>query len=99
MMNTSKIYQDLKDVHVSNVIVYTNGTDGKAYVDSSLSKQFASEDLKDAYEKGCLVKDSSGNYYTPVGYAVATGAASINYVVNDSNTLKLKTLAAVAFRS
>jgi len=85
-----KVYQDLKDVYVSNYVVYDGG-DNKAYADADKENQLTTSQLFDCFIKGCVIKSATG-MFKPVSYAESSSIGSVTYVGSDGNV----TIAAVA---
>ena len=85
-----RIYQDLKDRFVVSIVIYTKGTDGKAYMDSATTKQFTTSDLKEAFLKGAVIKTATGYAY-PTEYV-----GSVKYPKAGSSSVEVVSLAAVA---
>lgn len=90
-----RIYQDLKDRFVISIVIYTKGTDGKAYVDSAATKQFKTSDLKEAFLKGAVIKTATGYAY-PTEYTEASNVGSVKYPKAGTSTVEIASLAAVA---
>ena len=90
-----KIYQNVKDVHAVVSKVYVK-TDGFAYADKACKTKILAADLHDAFVKGMLIVDASGNEYKPVSCAIASDVATVTYVTAaDSTTAKLATAKSV----
>lgn len=93
-----KIYDNFSDVHVSVRKVYAKASDKYAYADKKCTVTIKPEDLQDAFYKGVIIVDSSGNEYTPVKCVLATGVVTLTYLtvtVGDTST----TLAAATVES
>ncbi len=90
-----RIYQDLKDRFVVSIVIYTKGTDGKAYMDSATTKQFTTSDLKEAFLKGAVIKTANGYAY-PTEYVEASKVGSVKYPKAGSSSVEVVSLAAVA---
>lgn len=93
-----KIYDNFSDVHVSVRKVYAKASDNYAYADKKHTVTIKPEDLQDAFYKGVIIVDASGNEYTPVKCVLATGVVTLTYLtvtVNDS----LTTIAAATVES
>ena len=69
MANLTKFYDQAKDQHVANFIVYGKTGDKKVYYESSYTTQVASADLEDAFKKGRLLVFDGTNYLVPIVYA------------------------------
>lgn len=97
-MHTDKIYEHANDIHVRAIVVYAVNSDGKAYKDSTGTEQFKNSELKNAFEKGCVI-NISGALYIPVNYYEKTKVGTITYVKADTSTATtavLGTLVSVA---
>ena len=84
-----KIYDNFSDVHVSVRKVYAKASDKYAYADKKCTVTIKPEDLQDAFYKGVIIVDASGNEYTPVKCVLATGVVTLTYLtvnVSDSST-------------
>ncbi len=90
-----RIYQDLKDRFVVSIVIYTKGSDGKAYVDAAGEEQFKTSDLKEAFLKGAVIKTATGYAY-PTEYAESSDVGSVNYPKAGSSSVEIVSLAAVA---
>ena len=56
-----RIYNDAKDEHVANFVVYGKAADSKIYYDAEYTTQVTKADAEDAFLKGRLiVKTASG---------------------------------------
>ena len=80
-----KIYDNFSDVHVSVRKVYAKASDA----DKKCTITIKPEDLQDAFYKGVIIVDASGNEYTPVKCVLATGVVTLTYLtvtVSDSST-------------
>lgn len=63
------IYEQLKDLHITSVIVYE--AEGKAYYDAEHTKGVTPAELKELVLKNVLVVRSGENYYRATGYTAA----------------------------
>lgn len=61
----NRIYEQAKDLHVRNNVVYGN-TDNKIYYDAAYTDQVTQPDLEDAFIKGALLIDDGTNKLVPV---------------------------------
>lgn len=89
-----KIYENAKDVHVVASKVYVK-TDGFAYADKDCKTKILTADLYEAFVKGMLIVDASGNEYKPISCAIASDVATVTYVTADTTTAKLATAKSV----
>ena len=62
----NKIYEQLKDLHVRNYVVFGKAADNKIYYDAAYETQVTEADLKDAFLKGALLIDNAGEKLVPV---------------------------------
>lgn len=90
-----RIYQDLKDRFVVSIVIYTKGTDGKAYVDADGTEQFKTSDLKEAFLKGAVIKTATGYAY-PTEYAESANVGSVKYPKAGTSSVEIASLAAIA---
>lgn len=81
----SKVYENANDVHVRAILVYAKNGDSYAYADSANTVTINQAELKDIFEKGCIVVDA-GVEYKPVSFKSATGVGTITYVKTDGTT-------------
>ena len=77
-----KIFEQAKDIHVKNYIVFGKSADGKLYYEAAYTNQVSLADAKDAFNKGILAINVSDAIYIPVFFAsnkiytIAAGTAS-----------------------
>lgn len=70
-----KKFEQAKDLHVRNYVVYGKAADKKLYYDAAYTKQVSKADLEDAFNKGALLIVDGSNKLVPVvlvGNAVKT---------------------------
>lgn len=94
----TKIYEHANEQHVRAIVIYAVGSDGKAYKDSAGTEQFKNSELKNAFEKGCII-DISGALYAALNYYEKSKAGTVTYVKADTSTATtavLGTLVSVA---
>jgi hypothetical protein len=91
-----KIFEHSKDLHVVGRVIYAKASDAYAYSDSGKTKKIDAETLQDLFEKGCFIKDASGNTYKPVALNVDDGVAIVTYVIADATTATTAVLATLA---
>lgn len=92
-----KLYINSEDTNVAVRKVYVK-TDGYAYADSECKTKILTADLHDAFIKGMIIVDTSGNEYKPTSCAIASDVATLTYVTADSSastTAKLATAKSV----
>ena len=75
-----KIYDNFSDVHVSVRKVYAKASDKYAYADKKCTITIKPADLQDAFHKGVIIVDASGNEYTPVKCVLATDVVTLTYL-------------------
>ena len=95
-MDVNKIFDDYKDVHVANYVIYAYNS--KAYKDAAHTTQFTTSELKDVFVKGALVATETG-YAKLIGYAESESVGSVSYIVPNGTTATsadIATIAAVA---
>ena len=86
-----KFYEQGKDLHVANYIVYGKTADHKLYADKALKETVTTVEIEDAFKKGRLVIIEGTNYLVPIGFSAA-GAVTID----TASTLKAVTWTASA---
>lgn len=95
-----RIYNRAEDKNSANVIVYTNKSGLKAFVDKGCTTQYKSSELKNAFMKGCIIVASDNEMMLPVGIGVSTSTNTINLMYlapsSDGNSVTFKALASVA---
>lgn len=98
----TKIYKDAKDVPVAAKVIYTTGffNNPVAYHDIEMEHAMSSEELKDAFVKGCVVVNTQDviDFYAPVMFEGALEnehAATINIVLLDDGNVTMVTISAV----
>lgn len=62
-----RIYNDAKDEHVANFVVYGKAADSKIYYDSEYTTQVKKADAEDAFLKGRLIVKTSAGASAAVG--------------------------------
>lgn len=87
-----KMYINSEDTNVAVRKVYVK-TDGYAYADKGCKNKILTEDLHDAFIKGMIIVDTTGNEYKPTSCAVASDVATLTYVTADSSTATTAKLA------
>lgn len=91
-----KIYDNFSDVYVSVRKVYAKASDKYAYADKKCTVTIKPEDLQDAFYKGVIIVDASGNEYTPVKCVLTTGVVTLTYLTvtvgNSSTTVAAATV-------
>lgn len=79
-----KVYEHLNDLHVSRIVVYAKNK--LAYADKAGTIAFAMAQLKDAFEKGCVVRDTTTeNEYEPLAYDSTYGLMYMTFAVDGSS--------------
>lgn len=79
-MAIDKIYEDAKDLHVADYILYAKKGDTKLYTDEAFKVQAGTATALECFNKGCLVKYDDG-MYSPVSATVTSNVASLTIVV------------------
>lgn len=91
-----KIYEELNDVHVRLRKVYCKASDAYGYVDKKCTVKVKTAELQDAFRKGMIVVDASGNEYVPTSCAVSSGVATVTYItVTTSSSTSVATPATI----
>ena len=65
------IYNDAKDEHVANFVVYGKAADSKLYYDAGCKTQVSKADAEDAFSKGRLLVKTATGISAAVGVAGA----------------------------
>lgn len=81
-----KIYKDAMDPYIAVRMIFTKAADTFAYEDAECTVKISSDDLYDAYLKGVLIVDASGNKCMPVACKRTEVATTLTYVTADSST-------------
>lgn len=68
----NKIFEQAKDLHVRNYVVYGKTGDKKLYYDAAYKTQVTQADLEDAFTKGALLVVDGANKLVPVALAANT---------------------------
>lgn len=89
-----KVYQNADDDRVAIRKVYVK-TDGYAYLEKDCKTKVSCGELHDAFIKGLLVVDASGNEYKTVSCSVTKDVATVTYVTADSSAATTAKLATV----
>ena len=80
----NKVYENLHDQHVARIVVYAK-TKG-AYADEAGTIPFTMAQLKDAFEKGCVIRDTTTtNEYEPLAYDATYGLMYMTFSVDNSS--------------
>ena len=90
-----RIYKNAMDPYIAVRKVFVKSADAFAYEDAKCTAKVNSEDLYDAYIKGVLIVDTSGNEYIPVACKKTGSATTLTYVTADSTTPTTAKLATV----
>lgn len=62
----NKIFEQSKDLHVANYVVYGKAADKKLYVDAAFTTQADEADVADAFAKGRLLVVLGDAHHAPV---------------------------------
>lgn len=90
-----KVYENLNDQHVARIVVYAKTK--IAYADEAGTIPFTKAQLKDAFEKGCIVRDATtANEYEPLAYDNTHGLMYMTFSVDGSSQSVTATGALVA---
>lgn len=90
-----RIYKNAMDPYIAVRKVFVKSSDTFAYEDAECTVKVTNEDLYDAYLKGVLIVDASGNEYIPVACKKTVSATALTYVTADSTTSTTAKLATV----
>ena len=89
-----KVYEQAKDLHIRNFVVYGKAADSKLYYESNYTTQVGKEVAEDAFKKGSLLIVDDGKYFIPV----ALNGTKV-YTVNAATTAALTEWAVAAAAS
>ena len=64
-----KVFEQAKDLHVRNVIVYGNNTDNKLYREAEYETEITTVELEDMFKKGALLINDGTNLLVGVVFA------------------------------
>ena len=67
----NKFYEQGKDLHVANYIVYGKTADHKLYADKALKETVTEAEIKEAFTKGRLLIVEGTNSFAPIAYTNA----------------------------
>lgn len=73
--NVEAVFDDAKDTHVSNYVLYGNAN--KLYVDSKFATEVTHDEAFDACLKGVLVYDATNGYSTVTSFKDSAGTLSV----------------------
>ena len=79
-----KIYEQAKDLHVRNFVVYGKAADKKLYYEPEFKTQVTKADAEDAFDKGALMIVDTTTKLVPIAFAgktVKTAALSVDKLV------------------
>lgn len=62
----TKFYEQGKDLHVANYLVYGKTADHKLYADEKCTEKVTKAEIEDAFKKGRLVIVEGANYFVPI---------------------------------
>lgn len=89
------VYKNAMDPYIAVRKIFVKSSDTFAYEDVECTVKVKSEDLYDAYLKGVLIVDASGNEYIPVACKVANSVTTLTYVTADTSAQTTAKLATV----
>lgn len=81
-MKRNNVYAKSEEKYVMNVVLYADSDDGHVFYDSAKSVKIPKVELKDLFEKGCIVV-FDGSEYAPVAFK-DNGADAHVVVINDT---------------
>ena len=64
-----KVFEQAKDLHVRNVIVYGNNADNKLYREAEYKTEITTVELEDMFKKGALLINDGTNLLVGVVFA------------------------------
>ena len=93
----TKIYKDAKDVPVAATLIYTDNTGEVAFKDVECTMPFSTEELRDAFLKGCVIagddKSSTPDYENDLikvtRFYLDSGVGCVEYLKYDSAETKV----------
>lgn len=90
-----KVYKNAMDPYIAVRKIFTKAADTFAYEDAKCTVKISSDDLYDAYLKGMLIVDASGNEYMPVACKKTETVTTLTYVTADTSVATTAKLATV----
>lgn len=90
-MITNSIFEQAKDLHVRNYVVYGKADDNCLYYDAEYTKPVTQADLEDAFIKGALLINNSSVLLVPIALSENTVTTFV-----DSETESFETWSALA---
>ena len=73
-----RIYDQAKNKNVSAIVIYGNGTDGKAYADADCTTRYKTSALKDAFLKRAIIQIDN-KYFIPIAFSELGGIGTVTY--------------------
>lgn len=65
-----RIWNRVEDKNCAKIIVYSKPNNTKAYVDKKCTVQYKTSELKNAFEKGCIIIANGLDMMIPVGFSI-----------------------------
>lgn len=92
-----KIFDQAKDLHVANYVVYGDSTDNKLYFEETGENktEVAAADAMDAFKKGRLVVKTEDGFFVPI----SIDDNQVVVIVYDSSSATPVTAQAFTFKS
>lgn len=59
----TKVYEQLKDLHIRNIVVYGKAADHKLYKEAAYTTQITQAELQEMFKKGMLLICTGENTY------------------------------------
>lgn len=87
----NKIYEQSKDQHIRNYVVYTQSGKTNLYTDAACTagNELNKEQLVDIFNKGFVIAVGT-KYYTPVALDAASAKATVTYLGGASNAAETR---------
>jgi len=81
----SKVYERYEDLHVRKTYIYAKADDPYAYADPDKTVKISSDDLRDLFLKGVVIRDGITEYL-PTSYVISSNVGTMTYVKADTTT-------------
>lgn len=93
----NNIYEQLKDLHIRNIVVFGKAEDSKLYKESTYKTQLKEEELQELFSKGMLLINTDDDVYEVAVKVNANKAYTVTATtVESATTLSLTEWAAEA---
>ena len=93
-----RLYQDAADKNVAATFVYCRGgdQDAEAYSDAECTKRMTISEMREAFQKGCLIVSGQDIFHKPYAFMGGTDKAWLYYIhLMDNTEFKRSSLIAI----